>query len=632
VHNLAGSFYLRPLLKAAQTRNLFSASTVDQMPKHVACGLVFGSPGAIPVPDLDRTDYLLMLGANPFESNGSLCTAPDFPGRLKALRMRGGRLVVVDPRRTRTAREADEHLFIRPATDSLFLLALVHELFEQGLVDPGRLAEHLSGVEPVRELAVDFAPERVAPACGIAPEVIRRIARELASAPSAAVYGRIGTHTTEFGTLAAWAVDVLNVLTGNLDRPGGAMFPRAAHSRTGKTPGGRGFATGRWRSRVKNFPEVLGEFPVATLVDEIETPGEGQVRALLTVAGNPVLSTPDSGRLDGALAGLDFMLSVDVYCNETTRHADVILPPPSPLERSHYDAALAGLSVRNVANYSPAVFEAPGPSESDILARLALILGGQGAKADPASVDDLLVRRQVETAVGNERSPLFGRDPEALISALGERPGPERILDFALRSGPYGEGFGANPDGLSLELLEAHPHGVDYGPLEPRIPEILSTPSAKIELAPDPIVQDLARLRVALGRTRNGQLLLVGRRTVRSNNSWMHNLPTLVSGRDRCTLQVHPDDAGRLGLADGAKARVVSRVGDIVAPVEVTEDVMPGVVSLPHGWGHNLPGARLSVAREHPGVNTNRLTDGAVLDDLSGNAALNAIPVELKPA
>ncbi len=633
VHNLAGSLYIGPLIRSLGSRQVFSASTVDQMPKHVSSGLMFGDPGAIPVPDLDRTDYLLMLGANPFESNGSLCTAPDFPGRLKALRERGGRLVVVDPRRTRTTRAADEHLFVRPGRDALFLLALLHSVFAEDRVELGAAAPHLEGLAELGRAVDAFAPERVAAACGIPAETIRRIARELVDAPTAAVYGRIGTHTTEFGTVASWAVDALNIVTGNLDRPGGAMFARAAQSRPGKKAGGRGFALGRWRSRVRDLPEVRSELPVATLADEIATPGDGRIRALIPVAGNPVLSTPDSDRLDAALGELEFMVSVDLYCNETTRHADVILPPPSPLERSHFDVAFYGISVRNVANYSPAVFEPEGPPESDLLARLALLLAGQGSKGDPAVIDDMLVHGLVEREVAREGSAVHGRDADELVAELDGRDGPDRLLDALLRTGPYGDGFGADPEGLSLARLEAHPHGIDLGALEPRLPEVLSTPSAKIELAPQPILEDLARLEAELAESANGDgLLLVGRRHVRSNNSWMHNVAPLVRGRDRCTLQIHPSDAERLGLAHGAAARVASRVGAVTATVERTEDVMPGVVSLPHGWGHDLPGARLAVAREHAGVNSNRLTDPEPLDPLSGNAVLNGIPVEVGPA
>ncbi len=632
VHNLSGALYNRPLIRALGTRNIFSASTVDQMPKHVSSGLMFGSPATIPVPDLDRSDYVLLLGANPWESNGSLCTAPDFPGRLLAVQARGGRFVVVDPRRTKTAAHADEHLAIVPGTDALFVLALVHTLFDEELADLGAVAEHVAGLDELRTAVADLSAEAVAPAVGIDAATIRRIAREVAAAPTAAVYGRIGTHTAEFGTLASWAVDVLNVVSGNLDRPGGAMFPLAAHARRPGPPApGRGFRTGRHRSRVKGYPEVMSELPVATLADEILEPGEGQVRALVTVAGNPMLSTPDAGRLGRALASLDCLVCVDIYRNETSRFAHVILPPPSALARSHYDLAFTGLSVRNVAKWSPPIVAADGPQEHEILSRLALIASGQGAAADPALVDGLLLGALLGRATG-EGGPCEGRDPDELQSQLWATEPTDRALEVMVRTGPYGDGFGEDPDGLSLASLAARPHGVDLGPLRPRVPEVLSTPSGRIELAPEPILADLPRLRAALDRRRDGGLVLVGRRHLRSNNSWMHNLPVLVKGKERCTLQVHPDDAARLGLADGASARVASRVGEVVAPVEVTDEIRPGVVSLPHGWGHDAPGVGLAVAREHAGVNSNLLTDAEAIDPLSGTAVLNAIPVEVAPA
>jgi len=630
-HHLAGSFYVRPVLKSLRTRNIFSASTVDQMPKHVSSGLLFGSPGTIPVPDIDRTDFLLMLGANPLESNGSLCTAPDFPGRLKAIRARGGRVVVVDPRKTRTARAADEHLFVRPGTDAMLLMGMIHALFDEELVDLGNVKDHVQGLDSVRVAAKSFSPERVGPACGVDAKTIRRLARELAATERGVVYGRIGIHTVGFGTLASWATDVLNILAGKLDRPGGAMFPLAAHSRPSKGPGGRGFKTGRWQSRVRGLPEVLGEFPVATLADEMETPGDDQVRAFVTIGGNPALSTPDAGRLEAALENLDFMVSVDIYCNETSRHADVILPPPSLLERGHFDCSFVGLSVRNVANYSPPVFEAEGPSEGEILARLALIFGGQGAQADASELDAPMLRGLVEGHVGDPESPLHGRDADEIIAQVGDRPGTEALLDVMLRMGPYGDVFGENPDGLSLNQLEAHPHGIDLGPLEARVPGVLSTPSAQIELAPESILRELDRLDEKLAGEEPDGLVLVGRRHLRSNNSWMHNVSSLVAGQSRCTLQIHPDDAEKRSLQAGAIAEVRSRVGSVQVAVEVNADLMPGVVSLPHGWGHGQPGARLEVAAAHSGVNSNRLTDGLPLDPLSGNAVLNGIPVEVAP-
>ena len=640
-HNLDSLLYGRVLLKALSTRNVYSASTVDQIPKQLASALMFGTGTTVPVPDVDRTDHLLMLGANPLASNGSLMTAPDMRGRLRALRARGGKLVVIDPRRTRTAEEADEHHFIRPGTDALLLFALVHVLFSEDLADPGdRLAALTDGIDEVRELAEPFSPDAVAPACGIAAGEIRRMARELAAARTAAVYGRIGTCTQEFGTLASWLVDVLNVLTGNLDRAGGAMFPlgAAGHSNASGEPGrGRGARLGRFTSRVRGLGEVFGELPAACLAEEVDTPGEGQVRALITLAGNPVISTPNSGRLDAALGSLDFMVSVDVYVNETTRHADVILPAPSPLRRSHYDLALYLFAVRNVAHYSPPALE-PDPALPDewvTLLRLAGVAAGMGPDADVAALDEGVARVAIAREIDTPRSPLHGRTQDEILEALAPRIGPERLLDLMLRAGPYGDGFGAEPEGgLSLSALEAAPHGIDLGPLRPRLPDALRTRTGMIELAPEPLVADVARLREALGRVGEGRDLgpvLVGRRHLRSNNSWMHNLPMLVRGPARCTLHVHPDDAERYGLADGAPAVVRSRTGSVQADVEITDAVMPGVVSLPHGWGHDAPEARLSVASAHAGTNSNRLSDELLIDALSGNAVLNGIPVTLAP-
>ncbi|MDZ4827925.1 MAG: molybdopterin-dependent oxidoreductase [Actinomycetota bacterium] len=631
-HNLGPLVYNRVLLQAAHTTNVYSASTVDQMPKQVSAGLMFGGALVVPVPDVDRTDYLLILGANPFASNGSLMTAPDIPGRLKALRKRGGKLVVVDPRRTKTAEEADEHLAIRPGTDALFLFAIVNVLFEDGLAGAGDVAPYVAGIDTVQALAAEFTPELVEAACGIDAETIRRTARELAAAPTAAVYARIGTCTQEFGTLASWLVDVVNVLTGNLDRPGGAMFTNAATSATGGTGKGRGVKFGRRRSRVRDLPEYFGELPVVCLAEEIETPGEGQIRALLTVSGNPASSTPNSARLDAAMSTLDFMVSVDIYLNETTRHADVILPPERELARGHYDLALYNLAIRNVANYSPPLVElAPGEMpEWQILLRLAGILMGQGADANLDALDDFVVSSLVERAV--TKGNIEGRDPVEITKELSSRRGPERVVDLMLRTGPYGDGFGADPDGLTLAVLEANPHGVDFGPLQPRIPEVLRTPTGMIELAPQACVDDVERLRVARDRRVNGELVLVGRRDLRSNNSWMHNINVLVKGKARCTVHVHPDDAERHGVVDGASVRVWSTAGEVVLPAEVTDAVRPGVVSIPHGWGHDHPDLQMKVAAKFAGANSNLLARSDLFDPLSGNAVLNGIPVELAPA
>jgi anaerobic selenocysteine-containing dehydrogenase len=660
-HSLSALIYGAAAMRVLGSRNVYTASTVDQMPKQVSSGLMFGTMLSVPVPDVDRTDHMLILGANPLVSNGSLMTAPDMRGRLRGIRERGGKVVVVDPRRTRTAEEADEHHFIRPGTDALLLAAMACTLVEEELADPGPLVQHLNGLDEVLELVRDFPPERVAGACGIPGGEIRRMSRELAAAPSAAVYARIGTCTQEFGTLASWLVDVLNVLTGNLDREGGAMFTRAAagqRNSSGAGGSGKGVRIGRWHSRVRGLPEAFGELPVACLAEEIETPGQDQVRALLTIAGNPLVSTPGAERLERAVEGLDFMLSIDIYVNETTRHADVILPAPEPLEKSQYDIALYQLSVRNVVNYSPPVFESSGPAEWELLLRLAGVFAGQGPNADVAAFDDMVIATLVERELALPGSKLAGRDATDLIAALEPRRGPERILDFMLRAGPYGDAFGTNGDSgaaaggngdspaLTLDLLERNPHGIDLGPHRPRLPELLRTPSGKIELAPPEIVADMERLRAALAGGRNGPtpnrthsgepsasgMVLIGRRQLRSNNSWMHNLPALVKGKDRCTLHIHPDDAERLGLDDGGRARVSSAAGTIDAPVELTDAIMPGVVSIPHGWGHDAPGVRMEVASEHAGVNSNVLSDEEKVDRVSGNAVLNGIPVEIAPA
>jgi anaerobic selenocysteine-containing dehydrogenase len=635
VHNFGLALYGQALLRALRTANIYSASTVDQMPKQLASGLMFGNFLSIAVPDIDRTDYLLVLGANPFESNGSLWTVPDFPGRLRALRQRGGRCVVIDPRRTRTAEAADEHVFIRPGTDAHLLLAMVNVLFAEGRVDLGRLTEHVRGTDLIEQAAREFTPEIATDKCGVPAETIRRLARELSAVRCGAVYGRIGTCTQEFGTVASWLIDVCNVLTGNLDRVGGAMFPKAAafQSNSYGAPGvGRGVRTGRRRSRVRGAAEVMGELPVACLAEEIETLGEGQVRALITIAGNPVLSTPNAGRLDAALATLEFMVSLDVYVNETTRHADVILPGLSPLFIQHFDAAFPQFGYRNAVRYSPPVFTPPPdrPAEWQTLLRLTGIVTGQGANPDLDALDDFVATSQIQRAVADEHSSVCGRDGGEIFAALEGRRGPDRLLDLALRTGPWGDGFGAHADGLTLAKLETHPHGIDLGPLEPRIPEVLRTPSGKIELAPEALTADARRVRESASAPLSDELRLVGRRHLRSNNSWMHNLPLLAGGRPRCTLQMHPLDARRLGLADGSRARVTSRAGTLELPVELDEGIMPGVVSIPHGWGHDRPGARLRLAAEDPGVNSNVLADELALDPLSGNAVLNGIPVRVE--
>jgi anaerobic selenocysteine-containing dehydrogenase len=626
-HDLGSVFYLPALLRGLGTRQRFSASSVDQLPKMLSSVCLYGGGLTIPVPDVDRTDYLLMLGANPLASNGSLLTAPDLPGRLRKLRERGGKLVVVDPRRSETARLADEHHFIRPGADAFFLFSLVHTLFEERLARLGAAEGHVQGVEELRALARDFPPEATAAVTGIEAATVRRLARELAAAPTAACYGRIGTCTQEFGTLASWLVDCVTLLTGNLDRPGGALFPRSAVGPAPEVPRRPAkLPYARWRSSRRGLPEAFGELPAACLAEEIEGGAGSRIRALLTVAGNPVLSTPNGARLSRALESLEFMASVDIYLNETTRFADVILPPPAPLERSNCEVVFLGLSVRHTVHFSPAALPRPDgqPDQWQILAELAGRMNG----ADADTVDDLVLSSLLGSTVG-PGTGCPNVTQEQARERLGKERGPERILDLLLRAGPWGDRFEPGREGLSLAELRKHPHGLDLGPLEPRLSEVLATPSGQIELAHELLASDVPRLREALRRQRNGEMVLVGRRQVRNNNSWMGNVESLAKGRDRCTLLVHPDDAERLGLANGGSARVRSRAGEITAPVAVSDEIMPGVVSLPHGFGHGAPGARLGVAARHAGVNSNLLTDEAALDELSGNAVLNGIPVDI---
>ncbi len=635
-HNFSLSRYVGAFIPMSGIPRIYSSGTVDQWPKNVAVALLYGGMWTIPTPDLDRTDYLIVMGANPHASQGSLLAASDVMGRLRKIRERGGKVVVIDPRRTGTAKIADEWLAIRPGADAALLLAWVQVLFDEGLVDPGALKDRLEGVEEIGRLCREFTPEAVEDFCGFDAGTIRRLARELAAAPAGAVYGRIGTCNQEFGTLASWLVEVVNILTGNLDRPGGSMFsnPISWSLTTLRPPEfADGWEFGRWHSRVRGAPEVLGQVPVSCMAEEIATPGEGQIKALICIAGNPVLSAPAASKLDAALPELECMIAVDNYLNETTRHAHVILPGLSPLEQPHYDELMWNWSVRNAGKYAPPLFapEEGRPHEWQILLALAALCQGQkAADVDTSLLDDLFFGGVVALVTQRESSPVYGKEPAEIIAESDGR-GPERMLDLTIRTGPWGEGYGTNPEGLTLAKLRELPNGIDMGPLEPRLPDLLETPDGKINLAPEYITADLERLFQRLGRNDDG-LVLVSRRHVRSKNSWMHNLAPLMTGKDRCTMQIHPDDASRVGVEDGALARIVSSEGSLEVPAEVTEEIRPGVVCLPHGWGHDKKGARLSVASKHPGVCNNVLAPGELVDVLSGNAVVNGIPVEVSPA
>ena len=603
-HNLGLITYGQLLMRTLGTKNAYSATSLDQLPHMLAALMMFGNQLLMPVPDIDRADLFICLGANPLASNGSIMTAPDVKRRLKAIRDRGGKVIVIDPRRTETADKADRHLFLRPGTDAVLLLAMIHVLFEEQLTRLGRLAT--TGEGELRAAAAAWPTERAAPITGVTAADIRELARALATTPRAVLYGRIGVCTQEFGGLAAWLCYAINALTGHLDEPGGLMFTTPAIDPL-PLAAMLGFDGGfaRWTSRVSGKPEFGGELPVSVLAEEIETAGNGQdkvqIRALLTSAGNPVLSAPGGPRLEKALATLDFMVSIDPYLNETTRFANVILPPTSALERSHYDIALSAYAVRNIAKYSPPTFARAPDARHDWEICLAL-----------------WTRLGVPSKLPGTR----------LVERVLGKLGPEAILEVALRTGPHGLGRG----GLSLRKLRKQPHGIDLGPLVPRLPGRLATPDRTVHLAPATYLADLPRLERRYATAPTGGLVMIGRRHLRSNNSWMHNSERLVKGPDRCTLLIHPDDAASRGLANGGRARISTRRGAIELAVEVTDTMMPGVVSVPHGWGHGRTGTRLRVATTVPGASVNDIIDPARIDELSGTSALTGQPVEVNRA
>ncbi len=589
VHNYGLMTHSNYFLGLLKTRNRFSATSVDQLPQHLVSHLLYGHGLLLPIPDIDHTGFMLILGGNPLASNGSIMTVPDVEKRLKALRARGGRLVVVDPRRSETAAIADRHLFIRPGTDAALLCGLLNTLFEEGLARGSHLP--VTGLQQVREAIAPFNAEAMSAHCGIGAADIRQLARDFAAADKAVCYGRMGVSTQAFGTLCHWLVQLINLVTGNLDREGGALCTVPAVDLVATTSGGHFNA---WQSRVSGLPEYAGELPVAALAEEILTPGDGQVRALVTVAGNPVLSTPNGRQLDAALEGLEFMLCIDLYINETTRHADLILPSTSALENDHYDTTFNLLAVRNVTRFNRAILAKP-----------------QGALHD------------WEIFVGLAQA--FARR-----AALELKPtlAPAQMIDLALRKGPYGE---ATPWQLSLATLEQHPHGLDLGPLRANLAARLATPSKAVEAAPPVLLDDLRRL-AHQPAPAAGELLLIGRRHVRSNNSWMHNFHRLVKGKPRHQLLMHPQDLQQRQLQDGQRVRIRSRTGTLEVEVQACDDIMPGVVSLPHGFGHARHGVQLQVAGAQPGVSANDLTDERLRDPVSGNAALNGVPVQIEAA
>jgi anaerobic selenocysteine-containing dehydrogenase len=619
-HSFSLARYAGVLLGMSGMPVTYSPGTVDQWPKNLSSHLMYGGWWTFPVPDIERTDLLVIMGANPAASQGSLLAAPDVMGLIDGIRKRG-KVIVIDPVRTLTAARADEWLPIVPGTDAALLLAVAHTLFDENLVNPG---PHVDGIDTMRRVAADWPPARVSAVTGIDEDRIRDLARELAGTENSVVYGRIGLCNQEFGSLASWLVDVINILTGHFDRPGGAMFPRPAawSITTQPLPGLEGGIPefGRWRTRVRGAKEVLGQTPVSCMAEEIATPGDGQLKALITVAGNPVLSTPGGHKLDEVLPMLQAMISVDLWLNETTRHADVILPGLSALEQAHHDDLVLQFAIHSIANYSAPVFD-PGdrPHEWEILIRLTGLCTGTPAEdVDVGAIDDGYFDYLAFTQ---------GLDG-ATLRELYDHGGPERMLDLTLRTGPFGDRYGENPGGLTLDMLKANPNGIDFGPMVPQLPDILGTPDKKIRLAPPYLLDDLSRLAARMERPAE-PLVLVSRRHLRSNNTWMHNVPALMKGRDRCTLLIHPDDAARCGVTDDDVVTVKSAAGEIKVPVEITSAIKPGVVSMPHGWGHGKSGTRMSVANNSPGANTNALSPPTFIDEPSGNGALNGIPVTI---
>ena len=605
VHNFGSTVFALMLLEGIGSFNRFSATSVDQLP-HMLAGLeMFGHQLMMPVPDIDRSQLFVVFGANPLVSNGSIMSAPGMKHRLAALKRRGGKLIVVDPRRSETAKFADEHHFIRPGADVFVLAAMVRTLFEEERVRLGRLAGNVDGLQKLKRAVDAFVPERAAKASGIPADTIRALARQLAQTERAVLYGRMGVCTQRFGGLNAWLVNALNLLCGNLDEVGGSMFttPAVDILRATSLMGQRGHFD-KGRSRVRGLPEFNGEYPAATLAEEILTPGERQIRGMVTLAGNPVLSVPEGHRVAEALESLEFMVSIDIYRNETTRHADFILPPTSALEQSHYDLALNCFAVRNVAKYSPALFQPAADAKHDWQIQLEL-----ASRIEHYRSKGLLGGIRKRT-VNGLRSVVAGLGPEGVLRA----------------------GFAASGRRVSIAKLKKKPHGIDLGPLESRLPERLFTADKNIRLAPARLLQDLPRAETSMDEV-VPPLLLIGRRQLRTNNSWLHNSMRMAKGRDRCTLIMHPDDARARELAHGDRVRVRGRNGNVVVSLHIQEDIMPGVVSLPHGFGHDLPGVQLGVAKKHaPGVNINRLTDNLLVDELTGTAAVNGVPVEVEPS
>ena len=662
-HNHGALLMLAPFIKALNTHSRFSATSCDQLPHMLACLEMFGHFANFPIPDIDRTRYFLCFGANPLASNGSVMTAPNFRERMKKLRARGGKFIVFDPRRTETAVVADEHHFVKPGTDALLLLAMLHVIFAEGLERLGSANGKVKNLEVLRQACGDFAPDTVASVTGVSADDITRIAREFAAEPGAIAYGRVGISTSQFSGLNAWLLYALNIVTGNLDHPGGLMFPLPAIDLVGLSAlAGETGSFNTWRSRVRNLPEFAGEMPVATLAEEILTPGPGQIRAMVVHAGNPVLSVPNGKLMDKAFSQLEYVVSIDIYLNETSRHADIILPPTGPLEHGHFELALHAVAVRNTVKYSPPLLKAPEGSLHDwqILAELTARLESRSRRsAVLANAKLAMIRRLGDEGLLNWLVKLgpYGKGFDWLhdvscwmdksgVTASVKKTLRKQLLDLSSRSrglqrvlqasayGTLGES-GAGPWNLDLNKVKSNPHGWDLGPLRPLLEHRIFTRDGKIALTPSLFLKDLERLRLHHHSSAKSEdatdyvFQLIGRRHVRCNNSWMHNSTRLIKGKNRCNLMMATADAERLELKDGDWVWLESRIGKIKLPLWVSNDIMPGVVSMPHGWGHDRAGVALDVAQEKPGVSMNDITDHRLVDNLTGMAVVNGVPVSV---
>ncbi len=600
VHNYGAMMYVADFKKTIRTRNNFSATSMDQLPHHFAAHFMFGNGMIMPIPDINRTEYMIIMGANPSASNGSIMTAAGVQKRLKNIQQRGGKYIVIDPRKTETAKSADEHLFIRPGTDVYFLLAMLHIITTEKKYNLKKLSSHVVDLDKVIAIAIAYTPESVAEITGISVKDIRRITNEYLNAEKAVLYGRMGVSTQEHGGLCNWLINLINILTGHLDTEGGAMFTNPAvpmvKSKVGHVP------YNRWKSRVRGLPEFQGELPVSTMVEEMTTNGKGQIKAVVTHAGNPVLSSPNGGRLDKALHDLEFMVSIDIYLNETTKHADIILPPTTGLEVDHYDLIFNAFAVSNTAKFSEALFP---PKEGQL--------------------HDWQIFKALTKRLSKKKLPWLYR-----IST------PKVLLKLALLNGPYGRFGSINQlfTGLTLGKIKRSVHGIDLGPLVPMLPKLLRTKDQKIHLAPPLFLEQLEVLHTAFSAGKDtlneNEFRLIGRRHLRSNNSWMHNVDKLVTGKNRCTVMMNTMDAERLGLKEEDEVTVKSRVGAIKIAIEVTQNIMPGVVSIPHGFGHTRKGSQLKIAETHAaGVSFNDISDHDRIDALTGNAAFSGQIVQI---